>query len=986
MDFGIKRKLNESNRLYYWDNIKGILIITVVFGHFLWDYWGLGSADIFIKIIYFFHMPSFAYVSGYLSKSENSRSKHNLSRMILIYIIFNFSILILHNILFSPSFSLITPLYSYWFLLSLIIWRMTVSQLAKIKASAIFLLFAALLIGFWGDATNVLAISRTVVFYPFFMMGFLLDSNYIDKLTSSENYSQIIKGSLLLAAGVILAFVLSQTNLLTQSNLVMDPYRSVSDIAVRVMVFQVSLFVIGGLLLLVRNHELPLLTRCGKNSLAIYVLHRPVTLMFFLFFPKESYTEYFVLLASSATIVTVYLLSLGSISRVINKSIDEILYHLHSATERLSKKSLVLALTVILFLSLPIFTPLFDNNKSILNPVPVTDYPIHDVIPIAKLNQIDEAATISFVGDLILLQQQVERAWDDESETYNFDTVFEYAKKYLEDADLAIGIFEGPVAGAEVGYSTSNYDDGIPLSLNFPDSFAEAVKDSGIDLVSLANNHLLDKGIQGANRTRNLMKEIKLLHTGSYETKEDKEEPQIIEVEGIKIGILSYTFKSNGYTDDYFINENPNITSIIVSPDSPYFQKVKENVKNDFRKLKEMDAPPELIFVIPHMGTQFIHETDEFQKSWNQIFLEYGADIILGDHSHAVQPIEYRTRTLPDGSSKQSLIINSPGNFVNSYIEHNGDATAIVEIHIDKKTKEILASSIIPMYTQAPVNGNYRALPIYDIMTNEELQSDISEYEMSRIGDVHKITTSVMLGVELPIDQIQEKYYFLEEGYARNLAPPLSLDKLPQDSAIINSIQKASTISFIGDSITKGSRNGGYGWYEPIISNFPEKKIINHSWDSATTKTLLEHADIIVNSPSDLYIIAIGTNDVRYRDPEICAMDPTSYITNLDTLIHQIFEKNQNAEFILVRPWPALANDPFTPLPASERDKLFSDYGSALEIYSKQKNFLYADPSRKIAPVFSIQSESKFLLDHIHPNSTKGIKLYSDSFLFSVQH
>ena len=69
--------------------------------------------------------------------------------------------------------------------------------------------------------------------------------------------------------------------------------------------------------------------------------------------------------------------------------------------------------------------------------------------------------------------------------------MFKYTKEHLQGNNLSIGIFEGPMAGGgEIKYSTSNYEDGIPLYLNFPDEFAETIKNSGINYVSTANNHL----------------------------------------------------------------------------------------------------------------------------------------------------------------------------------------------------------------------------------------------------------------------------------------------------------------------------------------------------------------------------------------------------------------------------------------------------------------------------------------------------------------
>ena len=115
-----------------------------------------------------------------------------------------------------------------------------------------------------------------------------------------------------------------------------------------------------------------------------------------------------------------------------------------------------------------------------------------------------DAFRILFCGDLIMLEDQVKLGKG------SYDDMFEFTRKYIQPADIAIGVFEGPMAGEEAGYSRSNYGDGKALALNYPDSFGEAVKRAGFDLVTTANNHLLDKGRDGALRTLDALDRIGL--------------------------------------------------------------------------------------------------------------------------------------------------------------------------------------------------------------------------------------------------------------------------------------------------------------------------------------------------------------------------------------------------------------------------------------------------------------------------------------------
>ena len=167
---------------------------------------------------------------------------------------------------------------------------------------------------------------------------------------------------------------------------------------------------------------------------------------------------------------------------------------------------------------------------------------------------LDNAVRLSFVGDLILLRPQVDNAYDAESDMYDFSPLFQYTEKYFKEADLAMGVFEGPTAGGGE-YSTSAFDDGIPLRLNFPDSFAEAVKNAGIKYVSTANNHLLDRGTTGATRTLNVLDKTGLMHSGSYRSAMEKENNHVflIEVRGLKLALLTYTYGVSNHKLRFFL-------------------------------------------------------------------------------------------------------------------------------------------------------------------------------------------------------------------------------------------------------------------------------------------------------------------------------------------------------------------------------------------------------------------------------------------------
>ena len=110
------------------------------------------------------------------------------------------------------------------------------------------------------------------------------------------------------------------------------------------------------------------------------------------------------------------------------------------------------------------------------------------------------------------------------------------------------------------------------------------------------------------------------------------------------------------------------------------------------------------------IGGRFADNHDNFQRVWREIFIEYGADIILGCHAHSVQPVKIQKY-----QGRKTYTLYSPGNYANIFREYNGDASVMAEIYIENKTKKILGRAIILMWTQLTLYGNYRALPIYEI-------------------------------------------------------------------------------------------------------------------------------------------------------------------------------------------------------------------------------------------------------------------------------
>lgn len=588
---------------------------------------------------------------------------------------------------------------------------------------------------------------------------------------------------------------------------------------------------------------------------------------------------------------------------------------------------------------------------TIFTPLYASFYTNEEGITEKKEETEKEKISISFVGDLILLENQVKAGYN--GMYYNYNKMFEYTKKYFENSDYTIGVLEGPVMNGT--YSVGNFDDNKNIYLNFPKEFLYSIKGSGIDFVTISNNHILDKGVNGPKETVNNLKNANLEYTGY------KEDYKIVDIKGLKVGILAYTYGTNWYSEQSLYNLN--ITNMIVPETSSLFQKVKKEVINDFEKLKEENV--DLIIVLPHMGTQFSLKQNSMQNTWNKIFAENGADIIFGDHSHSVQPLEYIGDT---------LIVNSPGNFANQYTGYNGDATCIVEVYVDKETKKVVNSSIIPMFTKGDKKGFYYSIPIYDIMTNIDIYNSMSNDELKRIEQIQKLITRVMLNKELSLDDIEKKYYFTKNGYEKNENLKLEITDSLKKTELYNDLSNATSVCFIGDSITEGTVNNYHGWYEALTNNF-DITVKKTAYGSYTTKLLLNKKDEIKNCSSDINIIAIGTNDIRYRNTN-SAMTSEEYIKNIKSITNLLQNK-----IILIAPWYSMNYDKVTNLTVNEKEKLFDEYSKALENFANENNYTYINANNDLKNILNNTNTSFYLKDYIHPNGYNGIYLYSKIIL-----
>ncbi len=262
-------------RNHHWDNIKSVLIILTVFAHILYQLQDVSPIiNYIVDIIYFFHMPAFIFVSGYFGKSERSHSAESILRFVFLFFIFNSA----YGFIYGFD-SLLKPLVSYWYLVALVFWRLITHHISSTKHIVLVLFLLAIIIGFHPSVNNTLALARTIGFLPFYMLGYKFAESDYSKMCDVRPLRRFFSALVILAAISLTLYFSFDLLSFSDATFVLGAYADKLDIIERIIMFFVSFLSIPLLLYISPRKKMPLLSAFGRNSLWIFVFHRPITLL-----------------------------------------------------------------------------------------------------------------------------------------------------------------------------------------------------------------------------------------------------------------------------------------------------------------------------------------------------------------------------------------------------------------------------------------------------------------------------------------------------------------------------------------------------------------------------------------------------------------------------------------------------------------------------------------------------------------------------------
>ena len=257
----------------------------------------------------------------------------------------------------------------------------------------------------------------------------------------------------------------------------------------------------------------------------------------------------------------------------------------------------------------------------------------------------------NLIHDTLYIQRKTDSGYD-------FKPLYTHVADRIAAADLAF-----------INQETMMTPDLPPSSypmFNTPTEMAGDLRDIGFDLLSLANNHMLDKGSAGLLKTQALIASTQgLSSAGGYPTAEAQQQTTILERNGIRFAFVSFTQHTNGLPRP---------------ADQPYLLIYTDESDTMRTQIEQARAAADVVVVSVHWGEENTHQTTDYQQNKAQEIADLGADVILGTHPHVLQPVEL----LSAKDGRQVPVIYSLGNFVSGQVQSPNLIGGMAEITVQK--------------------------------------------------------------------------------------------------------------------------------------------------------------------------------------------------------------------------------------------------------------------------------------------------------------
>lgn len=379
----------------------------------------------------------------------------------------------------------------------------------------------------------------------------------------------------------------------------------------------------------------------------------------------------------------------------------------------------------------------------------------------------EDLLKMSFLGDIMCEKPLMKASY--KNGKYNFDYLFENIKDKLDESDIVVANLETVFAGKDKGYTKDIY------SFNTPDEFAEAISKVKIDYLSTANNHCLDRGIDGLSRTIEVLDKYGIKSYGTYARKEDRRSYETVDLNGYKVALISYTYGTNVDDNKVILDDNNHYHVNVLRYQKIDFDNFNKTLKSDtFRgklskvirsfttleqrmklkkslgklKLKKSNESfkeedlykpyidklledieaakvnTDYVIVNLHSGALFNPEIGAYTEKIVEVIKNSGADAIIAHHPHIVKHTEHLDNM---------FVAYSLGNFSISpssiYVlpDDLPEYGVMLHLYFSEKKVEKMTFTIFKMVESE--NGNLTVYPIdelYGLLKSSD-KSDLIE-------------------------------------------------------------------------------------------------------------------------------------------------------------------------------------------------------------------------------------------------------------------
>lgn len=378
------------------------------------------------------------------------------------------------------------------------------------------------------------------------------------------------------------------------------------------------------------------------------------------------------------------------------------------------------------------------------------------------LNLEKNSVKITFLGDITCDRPMIKAA-DNGDGSFNFDDSFIGIKELVESSDFTVGNLETVFAGKHLGYNPK------PVSYNSPEDLLKSIKLLGVDMLTTANNHCLDFGIEGLESTHRLLNEYNIYHTGTNSKETESETYKIIDFNGIRVAFLAYTDSINpkpngvrysrkilkhlnyiGYYKKKKTKEIIKDTIKTILPmeiineiranykrkkgikivnqfidDNPLTSEDIEQIKLEIKKIKKIKDECDFLVLLLHAGGQFNLQPGKHTEQIVDMLLPH-VDLIVGHHPHVIQKIERKDDKVV-AYSLGGLNMSMSADYIHHEVLPN--YSAYLNLYLEKsKDGEVSNFIDIGFIKNEEDNNNYTKLSLVDEDTLCN-QFEISEYK-----------------------------------------------------------------------------------------------------------------------------------------------------------------------------------------------------------------------------------------------------------------